>query len=334
MRVLIYCRAFSPNVGGLEALMELFAAGAMARGHEVSVVTATPAAGARPMPYPVHRNPSFRTLRSLHAWADVVLLAGMSLRGLLASTVFRRPTVVSHHGLYRRPAATGLHRETLKVLLSALTTNICASGAIAKGVLGPAQVVPNAYDHDVFRLLPEIPRTSDLIFVGRLVSDKGVHCLLKALGILAQEGIRPGLTIVGDGPDRDSLRMAADSLGLGAQVTFVGFQDPHAVCRLLNAHKVLVVPSLWEGFGLVALEGIACGCLVVASDSGGLPEAVGPCGVVFPRSDHAALASVLRTLHVEGHWAAPDAAAAAQHLGSFQKAAFVDGYLRVLSAAR
>jgi glycosyltransferase involved in cell wall biosynthesis len=67
-----------------------------------------------------------------------------------------------------------------------------------------------------------------------------------------------------------------------------------ALARLLNRHRVLVVPSLCaEGFGLAALEGIACGCVVLGSKVGGLPEAIGCCGATFRADDAEELAEML-----------------------------------------
>jgi glycosyltransferase involved in cell wall biosynthesis len=86
-------------------------------------------------------------------------------------------------------------------------------------------------------------------------------------------------------------------LRLDEQVTFAGRVSDQELAGLLNAHKIMVVPTReGEGFGVVALEGIACGCVVVGSTCGGLPEAIGPCGRTFSNGDPAALAEVLQDL--------------------------------------
>ena len=66
---------------------------------------------------------------------------------------------------------------------------------------------------------------------------------------------------------------------------------------MLRQHNIMVVPSIWEeSFGVVALEGAACGCVVLGSDGGGLPEAIGPCGTTFRRGDVSDLGSKLAYL--------------------------------------
>ena len=65
--------------------------------------------------------------------------------------------------------------------------------------------------------------------------------------------------------------------------------------REVAKHKIMAIPSKWnEPFGIVALEGIAAGCAIVASSGGGLPEAVGPCGLVFPNGSAELLALELK----------------------------------------
>ena len=98
------------------------------------------------------------------------------------------------------------------------------------------------------------------------------------------------------GPDERELKGLAQSLGVAPQIDFIGPKSGVELAETLNAHRVLVVPSRWaEPFGIVALEGIACGCVVVGSREGGLPDAIGPCGVTFPNGDAPALASSIRT---------------------------------------
>jgi glycogen synthase len=116
------------------------------------------------------------------------------------------------------------------------------------------------------------------------------------LGILKREGIRPSLSIIGDGPEMPALKRLTEELDLPAQVSFRGMLR-QGRGREAAQHKIMVVPSTWEEpFGVVALEGIAAGCVVVALRSGGLPEAVGPCGILFKSGDVDGLASALKGL--------------------------------------
>jgi len=159
------------------------------------------------------------------------------------------------------------------------------------------EVVPNPYRDDLFRRVPGVDRDRDLVFVGRLVSEKGCDCLISAVARLSTGPETTSLTIVGDGPERAALEARVRDLGLEEEIQFRGRLDGEELVRLLNRHRVLVVPSLVEeGFGVVALEGIAAGCVVVGAAAGGLPEAIGPCGTTFPVGDEMALAEELRAL--------------------------------------
>ncbi|MFZ2071176.1 MAG: glycosyltransferase family 4 protein [Halobacteriota archaeon] len=116
--------------------------------------------------------------------------------------------------------------------------------------------------------------TKLILFVGRLVYQKGVNVLIGALPIILSsypEGKRNvKLVIVGEGPMRKQLERDAAYLGISKQVVFTGYQDDYTVISLLKAADVVVVPSLYEPFGIVALEAMAAKTPVVASDVGGL----------------------------------------------------------------
>jgi glycosyltransferase involved in cell wall biosynthesis len=153
--------------------------------------------------------------------------------------------------------------------------------------------------------------------------------LIEALVLLRQRGIQPGLTLIGSGPERENLERLVREKHLEAQVTFPGSRSGEELVRLLNEHRIMVIPSRWnEPFGVVALEGIACGCVVVGSSGGGLPEAIGPCGVTFPNGDAQALGSALSNL-----LSGPDTLdiyrqEAAQHLARHEAARVSEDYLR------
>ena len=124
-------------------------------------------------------------------------------------------------------------------------------------------------------------------YAGRLVYEKGVQHLLAAVPALA--GRHPGLRVViaGDGPYRRELEEMA-----GPAVTFAGFLGGHDLTALMGASDCYVVPSIYEPFGMVALEAAAAGTPVAVSETGGLTEIVdhGVTGVKFAPQDPDALA--------------------------------------------
>jgi glycogen(starch) synthase len=135
-------------------------------------------------------------------------------------------------------------------------------------------------------------------YAGRLVYEKGVQHLIAALPRLRQT--HPGLRMVvaGDGPYRAELEAAADALDLDEAVTFAGFLGGHDLTALMGASDCYVVPSIYEPFGMVALEAAAVGTPVAVADTGGLAEIVehGVTGVKFAPQDPDALADAVSEL--------------------------------------
>jgi glycogen(starch) synthase len=135
-----------------------------------------------------------------------------------------------------------------------------------------------------------------LVFSGRLVHEKGVHDLLRAMPRLRRRhpGIR--LVVAGAGPQDGALREQARRLRLGRSVCFAGFVDDLAA--LVGAADCAVVPSIYEPFGLVALEAAAAGTPLVVADVGGLRELVehGVSGLRFAAGDPAGLADAVGAL--------------------------------------
>jgi glycogen synthase len=334
VRILLYCPVFYPSVGGLEINVARLAEGLYNAGHQVTLVAKTAHDGPEPFPFKVVRNPGPRELLRLTRWCDVFFQANVSLRGLWPLLFVRRPWVVSHHGWYSRPDRSLAIQDRLKRFLLRWGTSIAVSQAVADDLETPSTVIANAYRDDLFRALPDVPRTGELLFVGRLVSDKGVDILLEALGLLAKRGARPELAVVGDGPERPALEEQARRLGIGEQVRFLGIHQGEEVVRQLNAHRILVVPSRYdEPFGIVALEGIACGCLVIGSRGGGLKEAIGPCGLTFDNGDAAGLADLLAAALADPAPFLPTAQVVAEHLILHKSDRVVARYLEVLEAA-
>jgi len=104
-----------------------------------------------------------------------------------------------------------------------------------------------------------------ILFVGRLVKQKNIELLLKAFASLLKKHPGCKLTIVGDGPDREKLEKMRDGLGLGAGVSFTGLASPERLEKEYAENAFLVLPSFYEGWGLVIMEAFANGMPVVVS---------------------------------------------------------------------
>ena len=247
----------------------------------------------------------------------------------------RRPWVVAHHTWIRPFGERFTLRARLKTFLLRYSANATISQAIAARIPATSTIVGNPYSDQVYRAQPDIARDRELVYLGRLVSDKGVDTLIHALLQLKRWNLSPQLTIIGSGPEESALRNLARNLGVENQITFTGTKQPHDIARLLNGHQVLVVPSrMPEPFGIVVLEAIASGCVIVASRAGGLPDAVGQCGITYEIGDLQALTNALQLVLTEKGFYKEILQHADHHLENFTPAVVARKYLSVFDRAR
>ena len=330
MRILLNSRAFYPMMGGLEVITQQLAEEWATRGHEVKVWTQAPLGDAVELTtLSVVRAPSFRETLRLTAWSDVVVYSGITLRDLLPAFAPRqRPVVFVHHGMMEYREGYSRRLVDLKRIASRLGMNIAVSQAVAQTVPGGAHVIPNAF-RPGFESIVRAPEM--LLCVGRLVSDKGVDVLIRALALLHDQGHALALKICGDGPDSSSLKALASNLGLSESVSFAGWTPPNLLRQCYARASAVVIPSRHEPFGIVALEAIAANVPVVASNVDGLPESVGPCGVLVPPDDPAALGrGIIEALKPERDVAFR--AAAPAHLERHQISRVAEEYLDVIGS--
>jgi len=329
VKILISSHAFAPSIGGIETVSRLLAQEFIKLGEEVMVVTQTPGESGEKLRFPVMRRPSLGQLWGAVRWCDLFWQNNLSLRTIWPAWLLHRPVIITHQGSYcRRPVGIDLaHR--LKLAIAEQTPSVAPSRAVAACFRTESPLIPNPYDTEEFRLSSQASeRALDLVFVGRLVTEKGVDLMFEALGRLKGRWLSPSLTIIGDGPERAALEELTARLGLREQVSFAGTKRGADLAEVLHRHKVMVVPSRYaEPFGVVALEGIACGCLVVGSSGGGLPEAIGPCGLTFPNGDGEALAATLEKLLLQPNEYDRLRAGAASHLAQFKAESVAQRYL-------
>lgn len=153
------------------------------------------------------------------------------------------------------------------------------------------------------------PHQRLVLFVGRIEPLKGVDTLIRAMSCLKfQSVVHPVyLAIIGGEPDADADQMTAemmrlqqlcDDLAMGQTVVFLGKRAQDTLPYYYSAAEVLVMPSFYESFGMVALEAMACGTPVIASQVGGLAFLVrdGETGYTVPEGDPAALCDKLTLL--------------------------------------
>ena len=220
----------------------------------------------------------------------------------VASRILGARLVVYSHGSDVTRAGTGLHRWLARRVFRAADLHVATSTFIAGELAARFDVDPRktvvlspGIDVQLFAgdgSAESLGGRRGVLFVGHLSRGKGVHELLQAVARL-ERGTE--LRFVGDGPERAALEAEAGSLGVTAR--FDGSLPRSAVAEAMRRAAVVAVPSTHpEGLGLVALEGMAAGALVVASRIGGIPETVvdGQNGWLVPPGDVDALAAALR----------------------------------------
>lgn len=329
LKILIYSSVFHPSIGGIENLTLALANEFSRLGHQVKVVTEQvqdPDAPLEGMEV-VHASRLVQQLR-LFFWCDVVYMPNITLKGvwLFLFNPFKK-WVISHNDFHL--SIVHNRKTRLKnLVLKGGARSVSVSRSVARSLPVGSRVIYNCYNDAVFKVYADERRDVDFIFVGRLVSQKGCDLLIRACSRLN----RPfRLSIVGDGPECAKLSALVQALGLQDSIRFLGFMRDEQLARTMNRHRVMVVPSVGvEGFGIVALEGLACGCKMLVAEAGGLPEAVGEFGETFPMGDAKALTALLER-SLEQRESAPMADAKASFLRAHTVRSVARKYLEVLA---
>ena len=166
-------------------------------------------------------------------------------------------------------------------------------------------VVYPGFDPTPFAAAAEAPELDDLpenylLHVGTLQPRKGLSFLMEALAALGDHPARPALVCAGRrGWMNAPIMQQVEKLGLRSRVRFLDYVPPEQLPTLYSKARMLVLPSLYEGFGFTPLESMAAGTPVICSRAGSLPEVVGDAALTVPPADTTALAAAIRRMLAE-----------------------------------
>lgn len=297
-KILFISYAFYPQMGGIEVNAEILSSNFHRFGYQIRLVTIIKEKGNKTFPFPVIRDPGILELYKLHKWADVVFENNPSIRLSWPSIFFKSKSVIAMRGRVSRNDGTMVLQDKLKHRkIKNADAVIAVSSAVRDKFFPSADVIGNPYREDLFKDLNFNRLPLSFAFLGRLVSEKGVHIAIESIkqltDLVANDFPKPTLKIIGDGPELEIFKELVQKYHLENQVIFLGRKHGLELVEVLNTCKYILIPSLWEAFGNVALEGMACGCLPIASDSRGLPEAVGNAGVLFKTYSSEALTNAI-----------------------------------------
>ncbi|HCT6471298.1 TPA: glycosyltransferase, partial [Morganella morganii] len=179
--------------------------------------------------------------------------------------------------------------------LTTISTNVSQEAVntfIEKKAVKPGRMIPlyNGIDTDIFsynRISRKMKRdeigvddnTPLILSVGRLTEAKDYPNLFYAFSSL-ETPVQPKLVIIGDGEEKERLKNLSEELGISDNIIWLGIR--HDVQDWMSACDLFVLPSAWEGFGLVVAEAMACKRVVIGTDSGGVSEVIGDAGFIIP----------------------------------------------------
>jgi glycosyltransferase involved in cell wall biosynthesis len=289
------------------------------------------------LPYRVIRNPGWMEFIREIRRSDLVHLAGPTLFPLIIGSLLGKPTVIEHHGfqaicpngqLLYEPTQTPCPGHFMARRYDECIRCNAKLGRLRSARMwvltfprrwlaqrASANIVPTSWLGSLLQLnraktilhglptrefLPGRRVTSAVptfVFLGRLVSTKGVRVLIEAAGLLKAKRCEFRVRIIGDGSERQELEKLVRDLGIQSYVRFLGYVPTEQLEESMEDATAVVMPSLGgEVFGLVAAENMQLGRLVIASDVGALSEVLGDAGMRFAPGDADGLAKCMESV--------------------------------------
>lgn len=295
MNILITSYFFLPSIGGIEILTNNLATEFVKLGNNVTVVTNTIEEYNDTLNYKIIRRPSRPKLIKLYSWADIVIQQNISLNFLWPKLLFptKKIIIVHHQANVKRNTIYNIKRFIYLRL-----HNICVSKTVKDtNNIKSSTIILNPYNSYIYKNnLSTDKRNDNFVFVGRLCREKGVFLLIDAFNEYKENYNinKEKLLIIGDGQQASMLKEYANTKKYKNDIIFLGNKSQENISEILNQSKFLILPSITtEAFGIVVLEGLACGCFVIGSDGDGIAEALNGFGLLFKKNDYKSLAETM-----------------------------------------
>lgn len=202
---------------------------------------------------------------------------------IIAAKIFRKPSIISSHGpdILNLPGA--FWDKTRKFIVKQANLVTVISPTFIKDLVNfyppvkeKISFISMGIDTELFYFKPkEFKSEQKLLFAGRLSPVKGVSYLIKAMPKILQEFPNAKLEIIGYGEQEDDLRKLVRTLSLDKKINFVGAVENKEMPKYYHSSSVYILPSLVEGLPVALMEAMSCGCPVIATSVGGVPDLIG-----------------------------------------------------------
>jgi glycosyltransferase involved in cell wall biosynthesis len=332
MKIVLYCYAFSPTIGGIQTIAETLATNFVKLGHTCTVVTESLSNESdSAFSFDVYRRPSKLKILSLLKNADIVYNIELSMKFFVLCKLAQKKLVWVHNGYklmcidalgwyldkpapiepmrsikfyikecgYSYALIEGFKLYARRWAASNIYLNIAATKWIASRQPLKNQVqLYTPYLIDRFLTVKDATIDYNFLFVGRLVREKGVDTLLNAFKVLVTAGFHDvKMAIVGYGIDEQYLKQLCDDLDISNSVHFLGPKKGNDLLDIISRCEIGVIPSYWEEpMGGISLELMAAGKIVIVSKNGGMPEVIGEAGLTFENGNHIDLSEKMKLL--------------------------------------
>ncbi len=340
MRVAMVSEWFNARAGGVAVHVRQLTEFLVKYGVDVEIITGSWNPGEMPVDVPVHvikgpKDPFFRL--NMSPWVsrdmketinkgdfDVIhahhAFSRMPLSALNIGRDFNIKGILTTHTVSFMPdynylwASLSYGYPVYRIMISKADEIIAVSDSARRFISHftdvPVRVIPNGVDTSEFRVMDRSEAKKMMgfgdepffLYVGRLVSKKGLFTLLMAFSDVLKEMPEAKLRIAGKGNLKPVLLSMSKALGINGSVEFLGYVPDESLNPLFSSADVFVLPSAFgESFGIVILEAMASGTPVIGTKVGGIEEILGDgkCGVLVPPSDPSKMAEAMVSLMVD-----------------------------------